>query len=204
VRHVGEEHALGAVGLLQRSLVAFAFGDIAGGGKHSLELASIEEHHPAPDHREGVVKFEILEDGAFGNDVFQQGPQVGDIPLAVTQLIDQAALGLLVRNVKGLVEGAVGGSDAQGGIEDQQGLTHRVHDVLGVVLNILDPRYLFHPSILRHDPFHDHSLTFRSRKALPMTETELRLIAAPAMIGLSSKPKNGYSTPAATGIPSPL
>ncbi len=37
----------------------------------------------------------------------------------------------------------------------------------------------------------NHSLTFRSRKALPMTETELRLIAAPAMIGLSSKPKNG-------------
>jgi hypothetical protein len=28
-----------------------------------------------------------------------------------------------------------------------------------------------------------------SRRALPMTETELRLIAAPAMIGLSSKPK---------------
>jgi hypothetical protein len=37
----------------------------------------------------------------------------------------------------------------------------------------------------------NHSLTFRSRNALPMTETELRLIAAPAMIGLSSKPKNG-------------
>jgi len=37
----------------------------------------------------------------------------------------------------------------------------------------------------------NHSLTPRSRKALPMTETELRLIAAPAMIGLSSQPKNG-------------
>ena len=37
----------------------------------------------------------------------------------------------------------------------------------------------------------NHSLTVRSRKALLMTETELRLIAAPAMIGLSSKPKNG-------------
>ena len=36
-----------------------------------------------------------------------------------------------------------------------------------------------------------HNFTFRSRKALLMTETELRLIAAPAMIGLSSKPKNG-------------
>ena len=36
-----------------------------------------------------------------------------------------------------------------------------------------------------------HSFIFRSRKALPMTETELMLIAAPAIIGLSSKPKNG-------------
>ena len=45
--------------------------------------------------------------------------------------------------------------------------------------------FYFHVSQL------NHSLTFRSRKALLMTETELRLIAAPAMTGLSSKPKNG-------------
>lgn len=38
-----------------------------------------------------------------------------------------------------------------------------------------------------------HSRTFRSRKALLVTETELRLIAAPAMIGLSSKPKTGVT-----------
>ena len=37
----------------------------------------------------------------------------------------------------------------------------------------------------------NHRFTFRSRKALLMTETELRLIAAPAMTGLSSRPKNG-------------
>lgn len=37
----------------------------------------------------------------------------------------------------------------------------------------------------------DYNFTLRSRKALLMTETELRLIAAPAMIGLSSRPKNG-------------
>jgi hypothetical protein len=36
-----------------------------------------------------------------------------------------------------------------------------------------------------------HNLTFRSRKAFPMTETELRLIAPPAMIGLRSTPKYG-------------
>jgi len=36
-----------------------------------------------------------------------------------------------------------------------------------------------------------HSLAFRSRRALLITETELRLIAAPARIGLRSRPKNG-------------
>lgn len=37
--------------------------------------------------------------------------------------------------------------------------------------------------------------TRRSCSALPMTETELRLIAAAAMTGLSNTPKAGYSTP---------
>lgn len=32
-----------------------------------------------------------------------------------------------------------------------------------------------------------------------ITETELNVIAALAIIGLSNKPKNGYSTPAAIG-----
>lgn len=35
------------------------------------------------------------------------------------------------------------------------------------------------------------SLAFLSRSALPMTETELKVIAALASIGLSSSPKNG-------------
>lgn len=37
----------------------------------------------------------------------------------------------------------------------------------------------------------NHSFTLRSRSALMITETELKLIAAPATIGLSSTPKNG-------------
>jgi hypothetical protein len=35
------------------------------------------------------------------------------------------------------------------------------------------------------------SFTARKRKALMITETELKLIAAPAMIGLNNTPKNG-------------
>lgn len=49
------------------------------------------------------------------------------------------------------------------------------------------------PCIRRDFCFHirPHNFAFRSRKALLMTETELRLIAAPARIGASNKPKNG-------------
>lgn len=37
-----------------------------------------------------------------------------------------------------------------------------------------------------------------------MTDTELKLMAAAAIIGLSKMPKNGKSTPAAMGTPTLL
>jgi hypothetical protein len=37
-----------------------------------------------------------------------------------------------------------------------------------------------------------------------MTDTELKVMAALAIIGLSNNPNAGYSTPAATGTPSTL
>ena len=46
-----------------------------------------------------------------------------------------------------------------------------------------------------------YSLTFRSRSEFVITDTELKLIAAAAKIGLSSSPNTGYSTPAAIGTP---
>ena len=49
-----------------------------------------------------------------------------------------------------------------------------------------------------------HNSTRRRRSALLITDTELKLIAALAIIGLSSTPKTGYSTPAAIGTPSAL
>ena len=44
----------------------------------------------------------------------------------------------------------------------------------------------------------------RKRNALPMTDTDDRLIANAAIIGFISTPNNGYSTPAASGMPSTL
>jgi hypothetical protein len=47
-------------------------------------------------------------------------------------------------------------------------------------------------------------LTFLSLSELVITETELKLIASAAIMGERSTPNNGYSTPAATGIPKTL
>ena len=54
--------------------------------------------------------------------------------------------------------------------------------------HIGDIRTSAHPGASLHD---SHSRTKRSRNALPMTETELKLMAAAAMTGLSRRPKAG-------------
>ena len=41
----------------------------------------------------------------------------------------------------------------------------------------------------------------RKRKALDITDTELKLMAKAAIIGDNKIPKNGNKTPAATGTP---
>jgi len=47
-------------------------------------------------------------------------------------------------------------------------------------------------------------LTLLSLKEFPTTETELKLMAAAAITGLSRIPKTGYKTPAAIGTPKEL
>jgi hypothetical protein len=49
-----------------------------------------------------------------------------------------------------------------------------------------------------------YSFVARSLSALAITETELKLMAAAAIIGFRSNPKAGYKTPAASGIPTAL
>ena len=44
----------------------------------------------------------------------------------------------------------------------------------------------------------------RNRSALPITDTELKLMAAAAIMGESRIPNTGYSTPAAMGTPAEL
>lgn len=47
----------------------------------------------------------------------------------------------------------------------------------------------------------NYNLTFRNRREFAITDTELKLIAAAAIIGESKIPKTGNNNPAAIGIP---
>src|SRR5271165_623033 len=76
------------------------------------QLAAVEQHYAAPDDREGVLPLKVVEDGARRNDVFEECPEGGDVPLTVTQFVYQPILGFLGRDLKSLIKGAVSGSDA--------------------------------------------------------------------------------------------
>ena len=58
------------------------------------QFSRVEQHDPASDDREGVLELEVVEDGAHGDDVFEQRAQIGDVPLPVAELVDQLVLGL--------------------------------------------------------------------------------------------------------------
>ena len=119
-----------------------------------LKLAGVEQHHAAPDDREGVLQLEVVEDGTRRNDVFEECPQGGNVPLAVAQFVNEVVLRLFGRDLKRLIEGAVGASDAQGGIQHQERLAHRIHDVLRVRFDVFNQRFSLHHRLLRSVLYH--------------------------------------------------
>ena len=95
---------------------------------------------------------------------------------------------------------------SRGARHGADGAAHRQHgdEQSGRQTDAAAPKWDHVPSIPRPRSLRRHSLTRRRRSALAITETELTLIAAAAIIGLSSTPKSGYSTPAAIGTPAAL
>ena len=109
------------------------------------DLASVEEHPPPPDALECVRDLEVAERAVLGEDVLEERPQLGDIPLAVAQLVDEPALGLLGLDPEVLVERAARRPDAEVGIEDEERVPDGVDDALGVGEGVLDRLLLLSP-----------------------------------------------------------
>ena len=85
-----------------------------------------------------LFHLEVLEMAVPGQDHFQQGPQAGDVPLAVAQLVDQPALRVRGGDLEALVEGPVGRPHPQVAVQHEQRFPHRLDDADGVVAGMLD------------------------------------------------------------------
>src|SRR5688572_1133651 len=140
--HSREEIALGAVrilggflGFLRFLLSLLPLGSVFHCEQEQLavdaglgELAGIEEHRAATDGGKVVSDLEIPELGVLWNDVFQQASQLGNVPLAVAELVQQPALRLSFRGPERAEKRPVGHLHMEIPVENQQGLSHRLHD----------------------------------------------------------------------------
>src|ERR1043166_3327531 len=72
------------------------------------QTACIQQNHTPPDIGEIMFDLIIVKNRSLWNDILQKCPQSGDIPLAISELINQAALRLDSRHAKGLVKSPVG------------------------------------------------------------------------------------------------
>ncbi len=102
------------------------------------DLAGVQQHDPAPDARKDMVDLEVIHGGAVGKDGLQQQPQRRDVPLAIAQVVEQAALGLAGNDLEGLVERTAGRQHAKLGVQHQEGLVDRIHDGLRQGLRVFD------------------------------------------------------------------
>ena len=64
-----------------------------------LELAGLQKHHPATNHRKRVLELEVLKDCVARNNVLEQEAQVRAIPLTIAQCVDQLVFGSSLRDV---------------------------------------------------------------------------------------------------------
>ena len=85
-----------------------------------------------------MLDFVSLDRATLGNDLFQKPSKRGDIPLALGQLVEQAALSLGRLCPERLVERAACREHAEIAIEHDQGLANRVHDGVGQRARLLD------------------------------------------------------------------
>src|SRR5207247_6921662 len=104
-----------SLGLEERRFGPFALGNVLNAQKDHLraassvlEHASIDQKGAAPDLFKVLRDFEVVEETAAGDDILHQFAQPGNIPLAVAQLKNRAALRFRRRDLEGAVERVVG------------------------------------------------------------------------------------------------
>ena len=71
-------------------------------------LAGVEHNDLAPNRLKIMFDLIIIERGGLRKDFRQEPPELGDVPLAVTKIVDKTADGFGWLNLKGLIKVAAG------------------------------------------------------------------------------------------------
>ena len=145
VMHLSQQDVLLLQELCRLSLGGAPLGDVFDRHKNQLAVISLLEHLPGvQEHRassdpgEFLLDFVRLHHGVARQDLLQQHPQLGDVPLAVPQRVDRTAFDILNVELERQIERTACGDHAQVPVEDQQRLADRVHDGLGQHAPIID------------------------------------------------------------------
>ena len=101
-------------------------------GAQPQSEASIVTADIATQRREGVFDLVVFNRMAVAQDLGYQRPQLGDVPLAVAQVVDEAALRFFFGDMEVPEESGVGRADPQALVEDHERLSQGHNDVLGV------------------------------------------------------------------------
>ena len=102
------------------------------------DLPGVEQDGLAADAGKVVLDLVAVDHGVVREDLLDEHPQLGDVPLPVAQVVDEVPDGLLGRHLEGRVEALVRGEDLQVVVQHHQRLAHGLDDVLGVFPRILD------------------------------------------------------------------
>ena len=167
VPHLLEQHLL-----LAQQIVLLAFGGASPGDiLHRQQqrgariglvehLTRIEQQCAATDGREVVLDLVTLDDAVLGDDLFEKFAQRRDAPLAVGQLVEQAALRLAGRDRERLVERTAGSNYPEISVEHHQGLVNRVNDGIRQRASLPD---LIVRNAFEHCPFTHESRSLASK-----------------------------------------
>jgi hypothetical protein len=92
-------------------------------------LAGVDQHRALTDCREIMLDLEPFDRGTVGDHALKQRAQRRDIPLPVSEIVNKTALGLFGIRAKRLIEGAIGRSDVEIPVENDERAGHGFNNV---------------------------------------------------------------------------
>src|ERR1700730_3156498 len=92
-------------------------------------LSGVDQHGSPTNRRKIVLDLEPLHGCAMGDDALKESAQRGNIPLPISEVVNETALGLFRACAEGLIKRAIGGGNNQVSVENDEGAGDGLNNV---------------------------------------------------------------------------